>query len=316
MTEISKISASLVQQHTLKNAIHCSGLAVYSGRKISMTLRPAPSDSGVIFRRNDLGEGAWVTANWQQAEATAEGTVLLGDDGVQVARIEHLLSALAGCGIDNVIVDLDGPEVPAMDGSAAPFVFLLECAGTTAQKLPRQALRVRRAVEQSAPVGALSLAPAGSLAIDAEIATGFAALGRQRFRFTADASTYKREISRARTFRRRDEREANGSDEAVALGSPKHGVVIEGDEILNEGGLRYHNEPVRHLVLDLIGDLYLAGGPVLGEIKVKDGGHALTLDLLRSLFADAKAWTWTTLSETVAAERPEETPRRSAAGGA
>lgn len=281
---------SALHQKTLKNPIHCSGIGLHSGAKIRMTLLPAPIDCGIVFRRSDLSGTPEIAANWRSAVETPMCASIAGPDGAMVRTVEHLLSALAGCGIDNAIVDLDGPEVPAMDGSAAPFVFLIECAGTALQDAARRCIEVRREVTLSDPERSISLKPGRGLSIGFEIDFASPAIARQEWQVQISPASYKREVARARTFGFLQEVDRLREAGLAQGGSLDNAVVIDGEQVLNEGGLRYDDEFVRHKVLDLIGDLYLAGGPLQAQVRGVRAGHAMTLRLLRTLFADSEAW--------------------------
>jgi len=281
-----------LRQRTLKNAIHCSGIGLHSGAKVNMTLRPAPANHGIVFRRSDIANSMDITADWQSAVETPMCTTLVGTDGAKVATVEHLMSALSGAGIDNAVVELNGPEVPVMDGSAAPFVFLMECAGTIAQNGPRRVLEIRKPITVSDPHRSVTLTPGQGLRIEFEIDFDSRAVARQEWAIQVTQANYKRDISRARTFGFLHEVDALRERGLGRGGSLDNTVVVDGDGILNAGGLRYGNEFVRHKVLDIIGDLYLAGTPVAGRVRGTRSGHALTLRLLKTLFADSSAWSW------------------------
>ncbi|MHA1600425.1 MAG: UDP-3-O-acyl-N-acetylglucosamine deacetylase [Alphaproteobacteria bacterium] len=292
MTKRNSVGHEGLRQRTLRNAIHCSGIGLHSGAKVNMTLHPAPANHGIIFRRSDIANSMDIAANWQNAVETPMCTTLVGSDGAKVATVEHLMSALSGSGIDNATVELNGPEVPVMDGSAAPFVFLVECAGTVEQSAPRRVLEIRKPVSVSDPHRSATLLPGQGLWIEFEIDFDSRAVARQEWSIQVTQDNYKRDISRARTFgflREVDELRKMGLGRG---GSLDNTVVVDGDGILNDGGLRYGNEFVRHKVLDMIGDLYLAGAPVVGRVRGARSGHALTLRLLKALFADSSAWSW------------------------
>jgi UDP-3-O-[3-hydroxymyristoyl] N-acetylglucosamine deacetylase len=281
-----------LRQRTLKNAIHCSGVGLHSGAKVSMTLHPAPENHGIVFRRGDIANSMDIAADWRNAVETPMCTTLVGEDGATVATVEHLMSALSGSGIDNVIVELNGPEVPVMDGSAAPFVFLMECAGTVAQNAPRRVLEIRKPVTVSDPHRSATLSPGQGLWIEFEIDFDSRAVARQEWAVQVTQANYKRDVSRARTFgflQEVDELRERGLGRG---GSLDNTIVVDDSGILNEGGLRYGNEFVRHKVLDMIGDLYLTGAPMAGRVRGARSGHALTLRLLKALFADSSAWRW------------------------
>jgi UDP-3-O-[3-hydroxymyristoyl] N-acetylglucosamine deacetylase len=281
-----------VRQRTLKNSIHCSGVGLHSGAKATMMLRPAPAGTGIRFLRSDIAGNPEIDALWNNAIDTPLCTSIANGDGVQVARIEHLMSALYGCGIDNAIVELEGQEVPAMDGSAGPFVFLIECAGAVEQKAPRRALRLLKRVGVLEGGRSVSLSPSRRLSIDFEIDFGDRTLAQQQLYLEFDAGAYKRDVARARTFGFLEDIDRLQGEGQALGGSLDNAVVIDGDRVLNEGGLRFANEFVRHKVLDLIGNLYLAGGPVIAHARAACGDHALTLRLLKALFADVEAWCW------------------------
>ena len=251
------------QQHTLKNPIGCTGIGLHSGAKVNMTLRPAAANTGIVFRRIDLSDAA-IPARWDAVTDTTLCTTVGNDDGVKVATIEHLMAALAGCGIDNVIVELDGPEVPIMDGSSAPFVFLIDCAGRCEQNARRRSIRVLKTVEVVEQDRVAVLHPSEGFSVAFEIDFDSAAISATSGFFDLHNGGFRRDICRARTFG--FERDV---DRLIELGFARGGsldnavVVGRDDEILNEGGLRYGDEFVRHKVLDTVGDLYLAGAPLL-----------------------------------------------------
>ncbi len=273
-----------------------------------MTLMPAPVGHGIVFRRSDIGES--VPALWCHAVESPLCTTLVTESGDKIATIEHLMSAFVGLGIDNALVELDAPEVPIMDGSAAPFVFLIECAGTEEQEAPRRWLEVLKPVAVVDGQRSARLLPdersMASFAIDFPDAM----IQRQTWAGAVTPSAYKRDIARARTFGFLPEVEALRARGLARGGSLDNAIVIDGARILNEGGLRYADEFVRHKVLDAIGDLYLMGAPMIGRFEAERAGHALTLRLLNALFADATAWRW---SDQVAVGAAPRLPERAVA---
>jgi len=285
-----------VPQRTLKNSIHCSGIGLHGGRKVNMTLLPAEQNTGIVFRRTDVA-GVEMRAGWENAVETPLCTTLVGPGDVRIATVEHLMSALSGCGIDNAVVELNGPEVPIMDGSAAPFVFLIECAGAVSQGVPRRVLEILKDVSISEPNRSVALAPGHGLSVDFEIDFESPVVARQAWSLDVSESTYKRDVARARTFGFLHEVDRLRELGLARGGSLDNAIVISGDQVLNKGGLRYENEFVRHKVLDFIGDLYLVGGPMIGVARGFRAGHASTLRLLRTLFADRSAWAWRTMTE-------------------
>ncbi len=284
---------SIVQQRTIKNPINCRGVGLHSGVKTSLILHPAAPDSGIIFRRTDAsGAGAEIPARWRNAVESALCTTLSNGEGTTIGTVEHLMAALAGSEIDNVLVELDGPEVPIMDGSAAPFVFLIECAGVVEQDAPRQAIRILKTVTVGDDEKSASLMSDDGFSMSFEIDFASRAVSQQDLTFVFDSETFKAEISRARTF---------GFLHEV---DRMRAVVVSGDTILNEGGLRYADEFVRHKLLDSLGDLYLAGAPIIGHFRGLRSGHLLNRKLLEALFATPDAWCMTTLSRADTVDSP------------
>ena len=276
-------------QKTIKNKIRCTGVGLHSGKRVDMALIPAEPGSGIVFRRADCG-GALVDARFENVSDTTLGTSLKNGDAVGVATVEHLMAALAGLGIDNLVVELDGPEVPIMDGSAAPFVFLAECAGIVEQHAPRIAIEVLKPVEVVDGERYAALTPSDGFSISCEISFDHPAIAGQSCYVELSNGAFKRELARARTFgflTDIDQLRANG----LALGgSLDNAVVLSDDAVLNDGGLRYADEFVRHKALDCVGDLYLAGGPIIGHVECVRSGHKTNHALLEALFADESAW--------------------------
>lgn len=282
-----------MRQKTLKSSIGCTGIGLHSGRKVSMTLHPAEAGSGIVFRRGDIGGAAGlVEASWRNVVDTRMATTIGNADGVRVATIEHLMAAFAGCGIDNAVVEVDGPEVPVMDGSAAPFVFLIECAGVTVQDAPRLAIRIDRPVSVGDDGKALSLSPDSAFSVSFEIDFDKASVAQQRLSLRLVNGTFKTDIARARTFGFADEVDALREAGLARGGSLDNAVVISGGTVLNGDGLRYQDEFVRHKILDCVGDLYLAGAPIIGAVDAVRSGHALNHHLLVKLFEHREAWSF------------------------
>ena len=255
-----------------------------------MTVRPAAADHGIRFRRTDLAGDAVVPALWHAVEQSRLCTLIANAAGAHVSTIEHVMAAFAGCGIQNALVEIDGPEVPILDGSAAPFVHAFLAAGVVAQDQPVRAIRVRRLVEVRDGDALARLEPSDTLHIAFEIEFTDKAIGHQEKTLNMANGAFVRELSASRTFCRQsdvDDMRARG----LALGGTlDNAVVVEGDRVLSPGGLRYSDEPVRHKMLDALGDLALAGGPILGRYTGIRAGHALTNRLLHALFADPLAW--------------------------
>jgi UDP-3-O-[3-hydroxymyristoyl] N-acetylglucosamine deacetylase len=283
-------------QQTLKTPIGCRGVGLHSGRKVGMTLRPAHPDSGIVFRRTDAG--AEIRASWANTIAAPLCTMLSNGEGITIGTVEHLMAALAGSEIDNAVVELDGPEVPIMDGSAAPFLFLIECAGVAEQDAARRAVKVLKPVSVIEADATAELLPDHGFSMSFEIDFDNPLISRQDARVVFEAGTFKAEISRARTFGLLDEVDRLQAAGFGRGGSLDNVVVVSGDRVLNTGGLRYEDEFVRHKLLDALGDLYLAGGPIIGQFRGVRSGHGHTRQLLAALFADAEAWCHTTLGRT------------------
>jgi len=282
-----------MRQQTLRNRISCTGVGLHGGIKVSMTLRPSDAGTGILFRRLDLpADVADIAARWDCVTGTMLGTTVTNEHGHSVATIEHLMAALAGCGIDNVIVELDAGEVPIMDGSSAPFVFLIECAGVAAQNAPRRVIRVLKPVSVEDQGRSVSLRPADRFTLRFEIDFDSPVVAHQECEFDAATMTFKDELCRARTFGFRHEVDALQERGLIRGGSLDNAIVVDHDGVLNEGGLRFDDEFARHKALDAVGDLYLAGGPLLARYEGIRAGHELNSRLLQALFADSTAWEW------------------------
>ena len=311
--------SSTLRQRTLKTSISCAGVGLHSGARVTMTLHPAEPDSGIRFRRIDIaGGGAIVSALWSNVGDTRLNTCLKDEAGHQVRTVEHLMSALAGMGIDNALIDITGPEVPAMDGSAAPFLFLIECAGTVEQAAPRRAIKVLRRVTVRDGEKVAELLPGTGFSLEVTIDFAVAAIRRQVSTVVMSAGAFKNEISRARSFGFEQEVTQLRAAGLALGGSLENAVVISGDgeRVLNEEGLRYEDEFVRHKILDAIGDLSLAGAPLIGHFRGVRCGHEMNNRLLRTLFADAKAWALVDMDPADVGTAPVLMPRHAAAAPA
>jgi UDP-3-O-[3-hydroxymyristoyl] N-acetylglucosamine deacetylase len=289
------LSIPAMWQRTLKTPIGCVGVGLHSGKRVSLNLRPADPGHGIVFRRTDLGRD--IPARFDRVVDTQLATVL-GDEhwaSARVGTVEHLMAALSALGIDNVLVELDGPELPALDGSAAPFVFLLDCAGITEQPLPRSHIEIRRPVRVSEGDAFAELRPAsvgGKPGLDMALSIDFAAaaIGRQALSLRLTPDSFRRELARARTFTLAEEVTQLRAAGLARGGSLDNAVVVDQARILNPGGLRMSDEFARHKLLDAVGDLALAGAPLSGRFIAHRSGHSLNNRLLRALFADTSAW--------------------------
>jgi len=281
----------MVQQRTLRNSIRASGIGLHTGRKVLMVLRPAPPNTGIVFRRVDLDPPVDIPARATNVTETTLGTTLaVGTAGV--STVEHLLSALAGLGVDNAFVELTAGEVPIMDGSAGPFVFLVQSAGIELQSAPKRFIRVRRRVEVTDGDKWARFDPYEGFRVNFEIEFDHPVFRRHAQRASMDFSTttFLREVSRARTFGFMRDLEYLRARNLALGGALDNAIVLDDYRILNEDGLRYEDEFVRHKILDAIGDLYLLGHSLIGEFSGFKSGHALNNLLLRTLQADATAW--------------------------
>jgi UDP-3-O-[3-hydroxymyristoyl] N-acetylglucosamine deacetylase len=281
------------RQKTLKTRISCSGVGLHSGRRVTLTIGPAAIDSGIRFKRIDpAGQGAMIPARWDHVVDTKLCTVVGNADGVVVGTIEHLIAAFSGLNIDNATIEIDGPEVPIMDGSADAFVFLIECAGIIEQCATRRRIRILKRISVGNEQANVALTPAPFASLDFALDFPNPTIGRQEKSVRLVESAFKRELSRARTFGFADEVELLRKAGLARGGSLDNAIVIGADRVLNREGLRYGDEFVRHKMLDAMGDLYLAGAPIEGRFWGARSGHALNNKLLRALFADTDAWSY------------------------
>ncbi len=283
--------SSRLTQRTLKKPIHCTGVGLHSGRKVSMTIAPADSDAGIVFVRTDVAPAhGRIPARWDRVVDTTMCTVLGNEHGVTVGTVEHLMASLRGCEIDNAEVWLDGPEVPVMDGSSEPFVFLIECVGVAAQPAPRRGIRVLRDVGIGDETRYARLRPGFGSSFSFEIDFQSRAVAHQTASVSLVNGTFRDDICRARTFGFLHEVDHLRKLGLARGGSLDNAIVIDGDRIVNTEGLRYDDEFVRHKILDSIGDLYLAGLPIIGHYHGYKAGHQLNNQVLQALFADPGAW--------------------------
>jgi len=274
-------------QSTITYPVSFQGVGLHSGRPAQLTIRPAPAGAGITFRRVDILDAPnEIPALWHLVEHSPLCTRLVSATGLSIMTVEHVMAALVGCGIHNALVDVDGPEVPILDGSAAPFVCRILANGLHRMAEPVTALRILRTVEVNRGAAWACLTPHDSLQIEFGIEFEDAAIGVQKKTLTMSNGSFVRELSNCRTFCRKrdvDQMRANG----LALGGTlENAVVVDGDKVLSPGGLRHADEAVRHKMLDALGDLGLAGRPILGHYQGLRAGHALTNDLLRAVFAE------------------------------
>lgn len=266
------------------------GVGLHSGAPARLTIHPAPANHGIVFRRVDLPGRPTVPALWDRVQPTPLCTRLHGEDGITVSTIEHVMAALSGIGIGNALIDLDGPEVPILDGSSRPFVEGILEAGLRRLPVAAEVIRVLKPVTVTEGSASATLSPADRLAIDFSIDFAEPAIGQQHRRIDLIGDRFMAELMDSRTFCRQSDVAAMQAGGLARGGSYFNAVVFDGDRILTPGGLRHADEPVRHKILDAVGDLALAGAPLLGRFTATRGGHALTNRALRALFADATAW--------------------------
>ncbi len=293
----------MLQQRTLKSLIRATGVGLHSGVKVTMTLRPAAPDTGIVFRRVDLEPPVELRAD-PFAVGDTRLASCLEKDGAKIATVEHLMSALSGLGIDNAWVDVDAAEIPIMDGSAAPFVFLIQSAGIEEQKAAKKFIRVMKPVRVEEGDKWAELRPYDGFRLTFSIVFSHPVFDKSNPSVTVDFAehSYVREVARARTFGFMQDVEAMRSQGLAMGGSMENAIVMDEYRVLNADGLRYGDEFVKHKVLDAVGDLYLLGHPLLGAFSAHKSGHALNNKLLRALMADKTAW------EMVSFERIEEAP--------
>lgn len=277
------------RQRTLKDEVGCTGIGLHSGEKIRIDIRPAPPDTGIRFVRTDLPGHPLIDARFDNVCDTTLATTI-GSDGCKVSTIEHLMAAFYGLGIDNAVVALDGSEVPIMDGSSAPFVFLIKSGGIKEQKKPKRFMVVRKPFKVDDGVRSIRVFPAKELKITYMIDFEHPLLRNQEYELRFSGGDFVREISRARTFGFLKDVEALKANGLAMGGSLDNAVVIDDFRIINEDGLRFKDEFVRHKILDFIGDLSLVQTPIIGHFVVKKSGHFLNQQMLAQLMASRKHW--------------------------
>lgn len=293
----------MIRQRTLKSIVKATGVGLHGGRKVTLVLRPAAADTGIVFHRVDLDPPLSLPAD-PYAVCDTRMCSGLEKDGEKVGTVEHLMSALAGLGIDNLHVDVDAPEIPILDGSSAPFVFLLQSAGIEEQSAPKKFLRVKKMVEYVEDDKWVRLEPYDGFRLSFSIVFNHPAIDSTSTRVTIDFAehSYIRDVARARTFGFMQDVEFMRANGLALGGSLENAIVMDEYRVLNAEGLRYADEFVKHKVLDAIGDLYLCGHPLLASYSAHKAGHALNNQILRVLLEDSEAW------EIVTFEQPKLTP--------
>jgi UDP-3-O-[3-hydroxymyristoyl] N-acetylglucosamine deacetylase len=288
----------MLRQRTIKTAIRATGVGLHTGRKVYMTLRPAAENTGIVFRRVDLDEPVDIPADPRSVGETMLGTTLV-KDGVKVATVEHLMSALAGLGIDNLSVDLSAPEVPIMDGSAGPFIFLLQSAGIEEQNAAKKFIRIKKKIRVEDDDKWAQFTPFNGFKVNFEISFNHPVFNKLKQDASIDFSStsFMKEVARARTFCFLRDVEAMRAQNLTLGGSMDNAIVLDDYRILNEDGLRYANEFVIHKILDAIGDVYLLGHSLIGEFSAHKSGHDLNNKLLRTVLEQENAWEEVTFSD-------------------
>ena len=290
----------MIKQRTIKQAVQVTGIGLHKGDKVTMTLRPAPANTGIVFRRVDLEPYADIPAVANAVDDTVLCTCLSNAEGVSISTVEHLSSALAGLGIDNIIVEVDANELPIMDGSASPFIFLLQTAGIEELNVAKRFMRVKRKVRVEDGDKWAEFLPYDGFKVDFRIDFDHPVISQTRQHMVMDFSTasYVDEVSRARTFGFMKDLEYMHAHKLALGGSMENAVALDEYRVLNQEGLRYDDEFLKHKILDAVGDLYLGGHSIIGEFRAYKSGHGLNNKLLRALLKQTDAWEFVSYEET------------------
>ncbi|WP_417763752.1 UDP-3-O-acyl-N-acetylglucosamine deacetylase [Shewanella sp.] len=282
----------MIFQRTVENTVKATGVGLHSGNKVTLTIRPAPVNTGIVLMRTDLEPAVAIAAKADLVRETTMCTALVNNDGVRISTIEHLFAALAGLGIDNAVIEVDAPEIPIMDGSASPFVFLLQSAGVKEQAAAKKYLRIKQTVRVEDGDKWAELKPFKGFRVNFAIDFAHPEIARSQQKMVMDfsSSAFIKDISRARTFGFMRDIEYLRANNLALGGSMENAVVLDEYRVLNPDGLRYEDEFVKHKILDAFGDLYVAGHAIIGEFSAYKTGHALNNQLVRALLANAEAW--------------------------
>ncbi len=296
MTSLNDTSS--ITQRTLKQPITYVGIGLHTGKKVSMIVRPASDGQGIHFHRKDVPAGTgFIPARWYNVVETRMSTVLGNEHGVTISTVEHLLAALRGCGVDNAFIEVDGPEVPIMDGSAGPFVSLIERIGTVSQDLTRHAIWIHQPIEVRTKDKFAIMMPSGVQRITVSIDFNSPVVGSQTLSVELVNEAFVKSVARARTFGFAHELETLQKVGLIQGGSLNNAILVDGERIVNEEGLRFKDEFVRHKILDCYGDLSLAGAPILGHYYAHKPGHELNALFLQKLFDSYSAWSYISIDE-------------------
>ena len=280
-----------ISQKTINSKISCNGIGLHSGTQVSMTLVSAPCNTGIIFKRTDVEDGKGVIkANYKNVVDTKLGTTIANEFGVKASTIEHLMAAIWGCGIDNLFVEINAPEVPIMDGSSEPFVFLIECAGINVQEQQRRVIEITKKIRVEDKDKFIEVEPSKEFSIDLHIDFDHKEIKKQQFDYHSTFTSFKNDICRARTFGFKHEIEHLHELGLAKGGSLDNAILIDENGVVNKEGLRYGDEFVRHKTLDFIGDIYLAGYYIIGHFNAAKSGHGINNKMLHELMKDEEAW--------------------------
>jgi UDP-3-O-[3-hydroxymyristoyl] N-acetylglucosamine deacetylase len=292
LSDVQFRSVSVLQQ-TLAKDVSCAGIGLHTGKAVNMTLKPADANQGIVFKRTDMGAFARnIPARASFVSTTRLGTTLRNAAGASVATVEHLMAACIGLGLDNVVVELDGPEVPILDGSSEPFIAMIEQAGLRAQGVPRKSIEILKPVEVRDGNKVARLEPFDGFALDVTVEFSSKAIGRQRVVCTCTPGNFAQDLARARTFGFADQVASLQADGLALGGSLDNAIVIDGDQVVNADAIRFDDEFARHKALDAVGDLALAGAQIKGRYVAELAGHELNIALVQELLADETAWRW------------------------
>lgn len=284
------------KQRTLRDSISCTGIGLHSGKKVRMTIKPAPPDTGIQFIRKDLPGDNIIKAHFDNVINTTMCTII-GNNGNHVSTIEHLMAAFFGFGIDNAQVEIDGPEVPIMDGSAAPFIFLIKSTGIKEQRTPKKFIVIKKTFNIQEGNRSITIKPSKELKISFTIDFHHPLINNQQYDFSFSGKGFMDKLSRARTFGFLKDIETLREAGLAKGGSLDNAIVIDDFRVLNEDGLRYHDEFVRHKILDFLGDIAVIGAPIIGHFIVKRSGHSLNHAMLKKLSSNKKYWKKVTMEE-------------------
>ncbi|MBU6141115.1 MAG: UDP-3-O-acyl-N-acetylglucosamine deacetylase [Proteobacteria bacterium] len=280
-----------ISQKTINSKISCNSIGLHSGSNVTMKLIPAPCDSGIIFRRTDLENGKnEVKALYNNVVTTNLGTTISNEFGAKVATIEHLMAAIWGAGIDNLIIELNSEEIPIMDGSSAPFIFLIECAGINIQQEQRRFIEITKSIRVEEKDKFIEIVPASEFSLNLSVDFDHKHILEQKFDYRTSTTSFKNDISRARTFCFQHEIENMHKIGLAKGGSLKNAIVVSDEGVLNEEGLRYKDEFVRHKTLDFLGDMYLAGHQIIGHFTASKVGHSINNKILHEIFTNKDSW--------------------------